>query len=59
MGVKAKPEDPWLFSPIYETSYEIGGFGEHAFGFHTGKGAPAYQQFLVDYWHYRKGLSSD
>jgi hypothetical protein len=57
MGVKARPEDPWFLSTIYETTEEIAGYGEHAFSFHTWKGSPAYQKFLIDYWHYRYGIS--
>ena len=53
MGVKAQPEDEWIMTPLYESSFVIGSFGENAFSFFQPLGAPAWQKLLIDYWHYR------
>ncbi len=57
MGVKAKPDDPWFLTPVWESPYEIKTMYDHSFSYQTGKGAPENQQFLIDYFHYRQGLS--
>ena len=53
MGVKARPEHEWIMTPLYESPFEIGSFGENAFSFFQTSGGPAWQQLLIDYWHYR------
>ncbi len=59
MGVRAKPTDPWHLTPVYDAGFEIGVFGENAFSFFSGSGASTFQQLLIDYWHFRYGLSGD
>jgi hypothetical protein len=53
MGVKAAEEAPWFMSPVWESPFEIGSLGEHAFSYYAGLGSPAYKQILMDYWRYR------
>jgi len=57
MGFKANPEDEWYLSPVWEPPVEIGAFGQHAFGAFNYVGTSDYHQLLIDYWHYRSGLS--
>jgi len=67
LGFKAEPEDSWNLSKIYDTKkelgFDIGAFGMHCWSTTTGRtwgarpGCPMYQRFLIDYIHYRFGLS--
>ena len=68
LGFRAKPDDPWFLSEIYDAKAglgsEIGAFGMHCWSTTTGRmygarpGGPMYQKFLVDYVRYRYGLST-
>jgi hypothetical protein len=68
LGFRANPTDPWYLSQIYDVKKnlgsEIGGFGMHCWSTTTGRmygapaGGPMYQTFLIDYVHYRYGLST-
>ena len=69
MGFKARIEDPWYLSKIYDCrdalkGSEIGILWQHCWGSITGRrwgaqpGTPMYQTFLIDYVHYRYGLSA-
>lgn len=67
LGFRAATNDPWLFSKVYDMSKvlgkEIGRFDMHNWSTATGEmygappGGPMYQKFLIDYVHYRYGLS--
>lgn len=67
LGFRGSPHDAWLLSDVYDTQkdlgFEIGEFGMHCWSTTTGRmygarpGAPMYQKFLIDYVHYRYGLS--
>ena len=56
MGVKGRPDDPWLLTPVWECPYEIETMWDHSLSYQTGKGAPANQQYRIDYLHYRQGI---
>jgi hypothetical protein len=56
MGVKGRPDDPWQLTPVWECPYEIDTMWDHSLSYQTGKGAPANQQYLIDYLHYRQGI---
>jgi hypothetical protein len=68
LGFRAKAADPWHLSQIYDVKRdlgsEIGAFGMHCWSTTTGRmygapaGGPMYQTFLIDYVHYRYGLST-
>ena len=68
VGFKAKPEDPWYSSKVYDYSQVTGGeqlgdFLQMDWTTSTGRawsgypGGPMYQRVLIDYAHYRYGLS--
>jgi hypothetical protein len=68
VGFKAKPEDPWHSSKVYDYSQitggeELGDFLQVDWTTSTGRtwsgypGGPMYQRVLIDYVHYRYGLS--
>jgi hypothetical protein len=58
MGVKADSADKWILTPVWECPYKIASLGDSCISTCTGfDGAPAYQQFLIDYWHCRQGVS--
>ncbi len=54
VGIKGNSEDPWFLTPVWESPFEIIKMRDHSLSYQTGKGAPANQQFLIDYLHYRK-----
>jgi hypothetical protein len=68
LGFKANAADPWFLSRAYDASVdlgmEIGRFDIHNWSSGTGEmygappGGPMYQKFLVDYLHYRNGLTA-
>jgi hypothetical protein len=68
LGFRATSADPWFLSEIYDTKkdlgFEIGEFGMHCWSTTSGRswgaqpGAPMYQKFLIDYIHYRYGIST-
>jgi hypothetical protein len=69
VGFKAKSEDPWSLSKIYDYSQltggeELGDFAQMDWSTGTGKqwsvypGGPMYQRVLIDYIHYRYGASA-
>jgi hypothetical protein len=68
LGFRATSSDPWFLSEIYDVKqdlgFEIGEFGMHCWSTTSGRtwgsrpGGPMYQQFLIDYVHYRYGLST-
>jgi hypothetical protein len=68
LGFRADRVDPWYLSQIYDVKQdlgsEIGTFGMHCWSTTTGRmygapsGGPMYQTFLIDYVHYRYGLST-
>jgi hypothetical protein len=68
LGFKAKAPDAWHLSRIYDVTQVVGGpigaLAMHCWSTTTGKmygapaGGPMYQEFLVDYVHYRYGLSA-
>ncbi len=57
MGVKAKPEDEWFLTPVWESPREMAGFGQQAWTMTVHPGAHDYHQFRFDYWHFRNGIS--
>ena len=69
LGFRAGDHDPWLLSRTYDASAvtkgPIGAFGMHCWSTTTGTmygapaGGPMYQKFLIDYVHYRYGLSAN
>jgi hypothetical protein len=68
LGFRASSKDRWHLSDIYDTKkelgFEIGEFGMHCWSTTTGRmygagpGAPMYQKFLIDYVHYRYGITA-
>jgi hypothetical protein len=68
MGFRASPKDKWYLSEIKDVSDivkgEIKAFDEPCWGSTIGRhwslpsGSPVYQKLLVDYVHYRYGLST-
>lgn len=69
LGFRGSPNDRWTFSHPCDVSKfigsEIGTFGMHCWSTTTGRmygappGGPMYQKFLIDYVHYRYGLSTN
>ncbi len=69
LGFRANAKDRWHFSRVYDaadvTKGPIGAFGMHCWSTTTGKmygapaGGPMYEKFLIDYVHYRYGLSAE
>ena len=69
IGFRAKPEDLWYLSKVFDCSEVshggIGKIGTFCFGMVAGSdwgvepGSPMYQQYLFDYIHYRYGLSTN
>jgi hypothetical protein len=69
VGFRAKPTDPWHLSETYDVTQSldgpIGKLGKITWGTSneanegTSVGAPYRQKFLVDYIHYRYGLSTN
>ena len=67
IGFKGKRENPWYLSKVFDLSTKakggIGKLGECCWGMNTGRhfslppGSPMYQKMLIDYVHYRRGLS--
>ena len=57
MGVRAGKDDPWFLTPVYDCGFDIRGFWQNAISMYSGRGAVDYTQLLIDYWHYREGLS--
>jgi hypothetical protein len=67
LGFRASANDPWFMSEVYDVEKELGAklgaFGMHCWSTTTGRmygapaGGPMYQKFLIDYVHYRYGLS--
>ena len=67
VAFSARPEDPWFFSNVTDLSNiakdGIGQIQNFDFAAVTGKdwgvlpGSPMYQKYLIDYIHYRYGLS--
>ena len=57
MGVRAGQDDPWFLTPVYDCGFDIRGFWQNAISMYSGRGAVDYTQLLIDYWHYREGLS--
>jgi hypothetical protein len=41
----------------HESPFEISSYHKNAFSIMSGSGAADYTQLLIDYWHYREGLS--
>jgi hypothetical protein len=68
LGFRGSPQEPWVLSRVYDASDVVGGpigaFGMHCWSTTTGKmygapaGGPMYQKFLIDYVHYRYGLTA-
>lgn len=69
VGFKAKPDDPWYLSKPYNYSQitggaELGDFLQMDWTTSTGRawsgypGGSMYQKILIDYIHYRYGLSA-
>ena len=64
LGFRARPQDPWFLSKVLDMGKEIGRFDMHDWSSATGEmygappGGPMYQKFLIDYVHYRYGLSA-
>jgi hypothetical protein len=69
LGFRAKASDPWFLSDVYDVRKDLGttlgGFDMHCWSTTTGRmygarpGGPMYQKFLIDYVHYRYGLSPE
>lgn len=60
MGVKAYAEDHWILTPVCVCPSEIARLGDSCISTYTGlDGAPAYQQFLIDYRHCREGMTGE
>ena len=71
VGFRGKKSDPWYFSKTFDTTKafgKIGKFNPHpcftgsvSTGTERGRGvgnSPGYPQFLIDYVHFRNGLST-
>lgn len=68
LGFRAKPTDRWILSEICDVKQQlgtrIGEFGMHCWSTTTGRmygappGGPMYQKFLIDYVHYRYGITA-
>ncbi len=68
LGFRGKPDEPWLLSRVCDAGKVlgtgIGRFGMHNWSTVTGRkygaspGGPMYQKFLIDYIHYRYGLTA-
>ena len=68
LGFRAQESDRWFLSEVYDVKKdlgtELGGFDMHCWSTTTGRmygarpGGPMYQKFLIDYVHYRYGLSA-
>ena len=68
LGFRASESDPWFLSKLYDATAVVGGpigaFGMHCWSTTTGRmygapaGGPMYQKFLIDYVHYRYGLTA-
>jgi hypothetical protein len=68
VGFRAKPEDPWYLSKVYDVTEDlggpIGGFSGGILNTATGgrwgglPGHPTFERILIDYMHYRYGLST-
>jgi hypothetical protein len=68
LGFRASEKDPWFLSEVYDVEKEhgvrLGAFGMHCWSTTSGRmygapaGGPMYQKFLIDYVHYRYGLST-
>lgn len=69
LGFRAGGDEPWTLSRPFdvkgELGYEMGAFEMHCWSTTTGKkygarpGGGMYQKFLIDYVHYRYGLSGE
>jgi hypothetical protein len=67
LGFRASANDPWIMSEVYDVQKDLGtrlgGFDMHCWSTTTGRmygapaGGPMYQKFLIDYVHYRNGLT--
>jgi hypothetical protein len=68
LGFRGNASEPWFLSEIYDVQRDlglrIGAFGMHCWSTTTGRmygappGGPMYQKFLIDYVHYRYGLTA-
>jgi hypothetical protein len=68
LGFRAGPADAWVLSRVYDLGRvlgkEVARFDMHDWSTATGEmygappGGPMYQKFLIDYVHYRYGLSA-
>ncbi len=68
LGFRSEAGEPWILSRVYDASEVVGGpigaFAMHCWSTTTGKmygappGGPMYQKFLIDYVHYRYGLTA-
>jgi hypothetical protein len=68
LGYRASDNEKWLLSREFDAAESLGGpigaFGMHCWSTTTGKmygapaGGPMYQMFLIDYVHYRYGLTA-
>jgi hypothetical protein len=68
LGFRAGPGAPWVLSRVYDMGKvlgkEVARFDMHDWSTATGEmygappGGPMYQKFLIDYVHYRYGLSA-
>ncbi len=69
LGFRATSHDRWHLSRVFDTKkelgFETGEFGMHCWSTTTGRmygagpGGPMYQKFLIDYVHYRYGVSTN
>jgi len=67
IGFKARTGDAWYLSKVFDLSTKakggVGKLGECCWGMNTGRhfslppGSPMYQKMLIDYVHYRLGLT--
>ncbi len=68
LGFRTSDNEKWLLSREFDAAESLGGpigaFGMHCWSTTTGKmygapaGGPMYQKFLIDYVHYRYGLTA-
>ena len=68
LGFRAEAGGPWILSRVYDAREVVGGpigaFAMHCWSTTTGRmygappGGPMYQKFLIDYVHYRYGLTA-